>query len=113
MLTGHLPELFIVLVLALIVFGPARLPEVASAIGKGMREFRRATSEIEDAVLHHDEIDDLEEEDPFPHIPPDPDEAFDSPPETTVDTLAEFRSARAVRAPEVAAAEEEEIGNPS
>lgn len=41
---SHLPELLIVLVLALVVFGPKRLPEIGGAMGKGIREFRRGTS---------------------------------------------------------------------
>ncbi|MGH2442522.1 MAG: Sec-independent protein translocase subunit TatA/TatB [Chloroflexota bacterium] len=39
---GHLPELAIVLVIALIVFGPERLPEVAANAGKMIREVRSA-----------------------------------------------------------------------
>jgi len=39
-------ELLLVLLLALIVFGPGKLPEVGNALGKSIREFRRATSEI-------------------------------------------------------------------
>jgi sec-independent protein translocase protein TatA len=35
-----LPELLIVLVLALIVLGPKKLPEVGKSLGKGMREFK-------------------------------------------------------------------------
>lgn len=91
---SHLPELLIILVIALIFFGPRRLPEVGSAIGKGLREFRRATSEIEDAVLHHDQTDDLDDEDEFPHVPPEP--AADSGKEVTasVDTLAMRRERR-------------------
>jgi TatA/E family protein of Tat protein translocase len=93
---NHLPELFIILVLALIVFGPSRLPEVGSSIGKAMREFRRATSEIEDAVLHHGEDDEDEDETDFPHVPPEPDrEALAGElPEPTIDTLASRREAR-------------------
>ena len=41
-------ELIIVLAIALIVLGPGRLPEVGSAIGKTIREFRRAASEIQE-----------------------------------------------------------------
>jgi TatA/E family protein of Tat protein translocase len=41
-----LPEIIIVLVIALVVFGPKRLPEMGRQIGKAMREFRSATSEI-------------------------------------------------------------------
>jgi TatA/E family protein of Tat protein translocase len=46
----HLPELLIVLVIALIVFGPRRLPEIGASLGKGIREFRKATSELSDSV---------------------------------------------------------------
>lgn len=36
------PELIIILVVALIVFGPGRLPEIGGAIGRGIRDFRKA-----------------------------------------------------------------------
>lgn len=39
-------ELLLILVVALIVFGPGKLPEIGSAIGKSIREFKRATSEM-------------------------------------------------------------------
>jgi len=35
-----------ILVIVLIIFGPGRLPELGSAAGKAMREFRKATSEL-------------------------------------------------------------------
>jgi sec-independent protein translocase protein TatA len=41
------PELLIILVLALIIFGPGRLPEVGSALGRTLREFRRSTNEVD------------------------------------------------------------------
>ena len=40
-----LPELIIIMVIALIVIGPNKLPDAARALGKGMREFKKATSE--------------------------------------------------------------------
>jgi TatA/E family protein of Tat protein translocase len=40
------PELLVILVVALIVLGPKRLPEVAKALGKGLSEFRRATADL-------------------------------------------------------------------
>ncbi len=43
-------ELLVLLVIVLIIFGPGKLPDVGNAIGKGIREFRRASSDIEDAV---------------------------------------------------------------
>jgi Tat protein translocase TatB subunit len=39
-----MPELLVILTVALIVLGPKRLPEVARALGKAMAEFRKATS---------------------------------------------------------------------
>lgn len=44
------PELIVILVIVLLVFGPGRLPDVGNAIGKGIREFRKASTEIEDSV---------------------------------------------------------------
>src|SRR5207249_8054693 len=41
-------ELLLILVLALIVLGPKKLPELARALGKGMAEFRRATDELKE-----------------------------------------------------------------
>ncbi len=47
---AHWWELAIVLILALVFFGPKRLPEIGSAMGKGIKEFRKATTELEDKV---------------------------------------------------------------
>ena len=46
---GHLWELVVVLLIALIFFGPKRLPELGSSLGKTIREFRKSTHEHEDA----------------------------------------------------------------
>jgi sec-independent protein translocase protein TatA len=43
-------ELIIILVIALIVIGPGRLPDVGAALGKSIREFRKASSDITDAA---------------------------------------------------------------
>ena len=43
-------ELIVVLVIALLVLGPGKLPDVGSALGKSIREFRKAASDIEDAT---------------------------------------------------------------
>lgn len=48
MLGGHLPELLIVLVLALVVFGPKRLPEIGGSLGKSIRDFRGGLSNLEE-----------------------------------------------------------------
>jgi sec-independent protein translocase protein TatA len=50
-----LPEILVVLVIALIVFGPKRLPELGRSLGKGIREFRGSVSGDS-----HDDDDDKE-----------------------------------------------------
>jgi sec-independent protein translocase protein TatA len=40
------PELILVLALALIIFGPGKLPDLGKAVGKTIREFRRSSNEI-------------------------------------------------------------------
>lgn len=45
-----MPELLLILALALIVLGPKKLPELARALGKGLAEFRRATDELKDEL---------------------------------------------------------------
>lgn len=42
------PELIVILVIALVVFGPGKLPELGKAVGKTIREFKNATKEITD-----------------------------------------------------------------
>ena len=46
----HWPELIALLAVALIIFGPKRLPEIGSSLGKGIKEFKKSTSEVEDTV---------------------------------------------------------------
>lgn len=45
-----LPELGIILVIVILIFGVGRLPEVGGAVGKGIREFRKATKDDEAAA---------------------------------------------------------------
>jgi sec-independent protein translocase protein TatA len=44
------PELIIILIIALVVIGPGRLPDVGAALGKSIREFRKASSDLIDAT---------------------------------------------------------------
>jgi sec-independent protein translocase protein TatA len=43
-------ELILLLVIVLIIFGPGKLPDIGNAVGKGIREFRKASSELEESV---------------------------------------------------------------
>jgi len=44
------PELILILIIALIVIGPGKLPDVGAALGKSIREFRKAASDVQDAA---------------------------------------------------------------
>ena len=50
MLNIGTPELFVILVIALLVVGPQRLPELARQIGRGLREFRKMQDDVKDMV---------------------------------------------------------------
>lgn len=50
MLGLGMPELIFILVLALLIFGPKRLPEVGRTLGKGLTEFRRASNELKRSI---------------------------------------------------------------
>jgi len=45
-----MPELLMILAIALIVLGPSKLPELARGLGKGMAEFKRATRELQEPL---------------------------------------------------------------
>lgn len=44
------PELILILIVGLLVFGPGKLPEVARSLGKGLREFKKATNALSQAI---------------------------------------------------------------
>jgi sec-independent protein translocase protein TatA len=50
-----LPEILILLLVALLIFGPKRLPEMGRSLGKGMREFKDSISgkDDDDEAVHH------------------------------------------------------------
>ncbi len=43
-------HLILILIIALLILGPGKLPDVGAALGKSIREFRKATSDIQDSV---------------------------------------------------------------
>lgn len=54
-----MPELIVIFIIALIVIGPKKLPELARSLGKGLAEFRRASEDfkqnVSDEVKKHEE----------------------------------------------------------
>jgi TatA/E family protein of Tat protein translocase len=60
-----LPELLLILAVALLVFGPKKLPEVGRSLGRAMREFKKSTEEIKDKFeeqIRADEFKDIQED---------------------------------------------------
>jgi len=52
----HMPELIIILVVALLIFGPKKLPEMGSAVGRSIKEFRKGMSELSQPKDEGDEV---------------------------------------------------------
>ena len=44
------PEMVLIFIVALLVFGPKRLPELGRSLGKGLSEFRRASSDLRNSI---------------------------------------------------------------
>lgn len=61
-----LPELIVILIVALLVVGPSRLPELAKSIGKAIGEFKKMADEvketIEEEVVKEEDLDDRQKE---------------------------------------------------
>lgn len=56
-----MPELLLILGLALIVIGPKKLPDVAKALGRGMAEFKRATEDLKNTINTESQVADTRE----------------------------------------------------
>ena len=70
-------EILTVAVLALVVFGPQRLPEIARNIGKAINEVRRMTSEMKSELrdgMSTTDTDEVETPEPAKPVTPTPDE---------------------------------------
>lgn len=95
------PELILIFVIALVVFGPGKLPEIGRAVGKGLSEFKRATNSLMSDVNKP-----MENATPQPSAPPQ------TPP---LQTIAEPPMGQQPIAPEVAkpAAAQNEAAKPS
>jgi TatA/E family protein of Tat protein translocase len=68
------PELIILLVVVLIVFGPGKLPDIGNAIGRGVREFRKASNDLETSIRGEPN-----KPAPTPAPPPEPATTDDKP----------------------------------
>lgn len=57
-----MPELIIILVIALIVIGPKKLPDLARGLGKGLAEFKKATQDIKKSLDVDEELREVKED---------------------------------------------------
>ncbi len=77
------PEMLIILAIALIVFGPNKLPELAKSFGKALREFKKATEEVKESFQEETrDLEDLKNTVTQEHLLADLAEAVQEPPET-------------------------------
>jgi TatA/E family protein of Tat protein translocase len=66
-----MPELIMIMVLALLLFGPKKLPEIGKTVGKALGEFKRASNDLKRSI--EDEMDQVKEGlDPMSSDPPKP-----------------------------------------
>jgi sec-independent protein translocase protein TatA len=56
-----MPELIIILVIILIIFGAGKLPEIGAGMGKAIKNFKSATTEVEKADKKESEVEKLED----------------------------------------------------
>jgi len=57
-----MPELLIILVIALIIFGPRKLPELGRSLGKSLGEFKRASNELKNTLEEEVRIEEQKEQ---------------------------------------------------
>ena len=63
-----MPELIIIFFIALIIFGPRKLPELGRTLGKSLSEFRKASNDLRNTLEEEIRLD--EQKTPTPAIPP-------------------------------------------
>ena len=56
-----MPEMLVILAVALIVIGPKKLPDLAKSLGRAMREFKKATSEFKETIQLDSELSEVKE----------------------------------------------------
>ena len=83
------PELIIIFVVALIVFGPKKLPELGKSLGKGLAEFRRASNELKSTI--EEEVRAIEAEPPARRSS-EPEPEPESKPESTPESKPESKT---------------------
>ena len=103
-----MPEMILILAIALIVIGPKKLPDLAKSLGRAMREFKKATSEFKETMQIDNELSEVKKA--FDDINEDVKQAIDVKPEfeRNSEDSAQVDEAGADKDPEEAKDPEEE-----
>ena len=67
-----MPEMVVIAVIALIIFGPRKLPELGKSLGKSIAEFKRASNELKNTLEDEIRTEELNEARKSAQIPPGP-----------------------------------------
>jgi Tat protein translocase TatB subunit len=67
-----MPEFLLILVVALVVLGPKKLPELARSIGKGLAEFKKSAEELKSKINIQEDLNEIQKDitemvDPYPY----------------------------------------------
>jgi TatA/E family protein of Tat protein translocase len=88
-----MPELIVILVIALIIFGPRKLPELGKSLGRSLNEFKKASTDLQNTLEQEIKIEEQKEaaekakkttEAPAHTVTPGPESATSEPPQETV-----------------------------
>ncbi|HEX9491880.1 MAG TPA: Sec-independent protein translocase protein TatB [Thermoanaerobaculia bacterium] len=56
-----IPELILIFIVALLVFGPKRLPEIGRTLGKALGEFKKATDDLKTTIEREVQVDEMKQ----------------------------------------------------
>jgi sec-independent protein translocase protein TatA len=97
----HWAELLVVLIVAMVIFGPKRLPELGNALGRGLRDFRSGLHEAKEEIGINEIQDSVRDVRQSVQALPHDLEASTRPAETAAATTAEVSTPATPAAPEV------------
>ena len=81
-----MPEMIMILVVALIVIGPKKLPDIAKGLGRAFNEFKKATTDFKESMGIDDELNDVKQA--FDEMNKDIKETIDIKPSFNKETLS-------------------------
>ena len=110
-----MPEMLLILAIALIVIGPKKLPDLAKSLGRALREFKKATSELKESIELESELKEVKKG--FTNSFSDKKDTLKSQPEVTDNPkpsdhkVSDLKEAFDKWQQENSAAEEEKVGS--